>query len=67
VDEVMEKAREVTRRKGYYNLGYIRSAHSMVILVHGHPSEGGLFKDEPGKDQGGNLREGGCLAFFGLA
>jgi RNA-directed DNA polymerase len=44
VDAMMEKAREVTRRKGYYNLDFIRSADDMVILVHGHPKEDGLLK-----------------------
>ncbi len=44
VDEMMERAREVTRRKGYYNLDFIRSADDMVILVHGHPSEERLLK-----------------------
>ncbi len=44
VDETMERAREVTRRKGYYNLDYVRSADDMVILVHGHPSEDRLLK-----------------------
>jgi RNA-directed DNA polymerase len=44
VDEMMEKAREVTRRKGYDNLDFIRSADDMVILVHGHPSEDWLIE-----------------------
>jgi RNA-directed DNA polymerase len=44
VDEMMERAREVTRRRGYYNLDYIRSADDMVILVHGHPSEDRLLR-----------------------
>lgn len=44
VDEMMERAREVTRRKGYYNLDYVRSADDMVILVHGHPNEERLQK-----------------------
>src|SRR4030042_1152822 len=39
VDEMMERAREVTRRKGYENMSFIRSADDMVILVHGHPNE----------------------------
>lgn len=43
VDEMMEKAREVTRRKGYYNLDFIRSADDMVILVHGHPNQDWLI------------------------
>jgi len=43
VDEMMERAREVTRRKGYYNLDFIRSADDMVILIHGHPKEDRLL------------------------
>lgn len=39
VDEMMERAREVTRRRGYDNLDFIRSADDMVILVHWHPQE----------------------------
>ena len=79
---MMEKAREVTRRKGYYNLDYIRSADDMVILVHGHPREDGLLsavqrrlKEELDKLQVQmnlektrevNLREGGCFSFLGF-
>ena len=44
VDEMMEKAREVTRRKGYDNLDFIRSADDMVILVHGHSNEDWLIE-----------------------
>ena len=82
VDEMMERAREVTRRKGYDNLDYIRSADDMVILVHGHPSEDGLlravqrrFKEELDKLQVQmnqektkvvNLKEGGCFSFLGF-
>ena len=39
VDEMMERARETTRRKGYDNIDFTRSADDMVILVHGHPGE----------------------------
>ena len=82
VDEMMEKAREVTRRNGYYNLDYIRSADDMVILVHGHPSEDRLFravqrrlKEELDKLQVQmnlektrevNLKESGCFSFLGF-
>jgi RNA-directed DNA polymerase len=82
VDEMMEKAREVTRRKGYYNLDYIRSADDMVILVHGHPSEDRLFKTVQRrlkeeldklqvqmnleKTREVNLRESGCFSFLGF-
>jgi len=82
VDEMMERAREVTRRKGYYNLDYIRSADDMVILVHGHPSEDRLFKTVQRwlkeeldklrvqmnleKTREVNLREGGCFSFLGF-
>lgn len=82
VDEMMEKAREVTRRNGYYNLDYIRSADDMVILVHGHPSEDRLLmtvqrrlKEELDKLQVQmnhektkvvNLKEGGCFSFLGF-
>ena len=44
MDEMMERAGEVTRRKGYDNLGFIRSADDMVILVHGHPKEDRLLQ-----------------------
>jgi RNA-directed DNA polymerase len=44
VDEMMERAREVTRRNGYYNLDFIRSADDMVILIHGHPKEDWLLQ-----------------------
>jgi RNA-directed DNA polymerase len=82
VDEMMEKAREVTRRKGYYNLDYIRSADDMVILVHGHPSEDGWIKTvqrrlkeeldklhvqmNQEKTRVVNLKEGGCFSFLGF-
>jgi RNA-directed DNA polymerase len=82
VDEMMERAREVTRRKGYYNLDYIRSADDMVILVHGHPSENRLLEtvqrrlkeelDElqvqmnQEKTKVVNLKEGGCFSFLGF-
>ena len=82
VDEMMEKAREVTRRKGYYNLDYIRSADDMVILVHGHPSEDGWLKTvqrrlkeelnklqvqmNQEKTKVVNLKEGGCFSFLGF-
>jgi RNA-directed DNA polymerase len=82
VDEMMERAREVTRREGYYNLDYIRSADDMVILVHGHPNEERLLravqrrlKEELDKLQVQmnqektkvvNLKEGGCFSFLGF-
>jgi RNA-directed DNA polymerase len=82
VDEMMERAREVTRRKGYYNLDFIRSADDMVILVHGHPKENWLvekvqkrLKEELDKLQVQmneektkvvNLKEGGCFSFLGF-
>jgi len=82
VDEMMERASEVTRRKGYYNVDYIRSADDMVILVHGHPSEDRLLrtvqrrlKEELDKLQVQmnqektkvvNLKEGGCFSFLGF-
>jgi len=82
VDEMMERAREVTRRKGYENMGFVRSADDMVILVHGHPSEDWLLravqkrlKEELGKLQVQmneekttvvNLKEGGCFSFLGF-
>ena len=82
VDEMMERAREVTRRKGYYNLHFIRSADDMVILVHGHPNEDWLvekvqkrLKEELDKLQVQmneektkvvNLREGGWFSFLGF-
>jgi RNA-directed DNA polymerase len=43
VDEMMERARETTRRKGYDNIDFVRSADDMVILVHGHPNEDWLL------------------------
>ena len=82
VDEMMERAREVTRRNGYYNLDYIRSADDMVILVHGHPSEDRLLKAvqrrlkeeldklqvqiNQDKTKVVNLKEGGCFSFLGF-
>jgi len=82
VDAMMERAREVTRRRGYDNVDYIRSADDMVILVHGHPREDGLlklvqrrFKEEldrlhvqmnQEKTKVVNLREGGCFSFLGF-
>jgi RNA-directed DNA polymerase len=79
---MMERAREVIRRKGYYNLDYIRSADDMVILVHGHPSEDGLFKTVQKrlkeeleklqvqmnleKTREVNLKESGCFSFLGF-
>ena len=82
VDEMMERANEVTRRKGYYNVDYIRSADDMVILVHGHPSEDRLLrtvqrrlKEELDKLQVQmnqektkvvKLKEGGCFSFLGF-
>jgi len=82
VDEMMEKAREVTRRKGYDNLDFIRSADDMVILVHGHPSEDGLLKTvqrrlkeeldklqvqmNQEKTRVVNLKERGCFSFLGF-
>lgn len=44
VDEMMERAREVTRSKGYDNLDFIRSADDMVMLVHWHPKEDWLLQ-----------------------
>jgi len=82
VDEMMEKAREVTRRKGYDNLDFIRSADDMVILVHGHPNEDWLIekvqkrlKEELDKLQVqmneektkvANLKEGEYFSFLGF-
>lgn len=82
VDEMMERAREVTRRKGYYNLDFIRSADDMVILIHGHPNEDWLLekvqkrlKEEldklhvqmnDEKTKVVNLKERGCFSFLGF-
>lgn len=82
VDEMMERAREVTRRNGYINLDFIRSADDMVILVHGHPKESWLLekvqkrlKEEldklhvqmnEEKTKVDNLKEGGCFSFLGF-
>jgi RNA-directed DNA polymerase len=82
VDEMMERAREATRRKGYDNLDFVRSADDMVILVHGHPNEDWLLaavqrrlKEELGKldvrmneekTTVVNLKEGGCFSFLGF-
>lgn len=82
VDEMMERAREVTRRNGYHNLDFIRSADDMVILVHGHPNEDWLLqkvqkrlKEELEKLQVQmntektkvvNLKEGGYFSFLGF-
>ena len=82
VDEMMERAREATRRRGYYNLDFIRSADDMVILVHGHHNEDRLLstvhrrlKEEldnlhvqmnQDKTNVVNLKEGGCFSFLGF-
>lgn len=82
VDEMMERAREVTRRNGYYNLEFIRSADDMVILIHRHPKEDCLIqkvqkrlKEELDKlrvqmnmekTKVVNLKEGGCFSFLGF-
>jgi RNA-directed DNA polymerase len=82
VDEMMERAREVTRRKGYYNLDFIRSADDMVILIHGHPKEDRLLSTvqrrlteeldnlhvqmNQEKTKVVNLKEGGCFSFLGF-
>ncbi len=82
VDEMMERARKVTRRKGYYNLDFIRSADDMVILVHGHPSEERLLKTvqrrlkeeleklqvemNREKTKTVDLKQGGCFSFLGF-
>jgi len=82
VDEMMERAREVTRRKGYYNLDYVRSADDMVILVHGHPNEERLqrivrkrLEEElyklqvqlnAEKTKEVKLTDGGCFSFLGF-
>jgi len=82
VDEMMERAREVTRRKGYDNVDYIRSADDMVILVHGHPKEDRLLRTvqrrleeeldklqvqmNQEKTKVVNLKEGGCFSFLGF-
>ncbi|GAN34245.1 MAG: DNA polymerase [Candidatus Brocadia sinica] len=79
---MMERAREVTRRNGYYNFDFIRSADDMVILIHGHPKEDGLIqkvqkrlKEELDKLQVQlnrektkvvNLKGGGCFSFLGF-
>lgn len=82
VDEMMARARETTRRKGYDNLDFIRSADDMVILVHGHPNEDWLLnavqkrlKEEldrldvqmnQEKTMVVNLKEGGSFSFLGF-
>ncbi len=82
VDEMMEGARELTRRKGYENMDFVRSADGMVILVHGHSNESWLLrvvekrlKEELEKLQVQmneekttvvNLKEGGCFSILGF-
>jgi len=82
VDEMMMKARAVSRRNGYYNLDFIRSADDMVVLVHGHPNEDWLLervrkrlKEELDKLQvqmneektkEEDLKEGGSFSFLGF-
>lgn len=82
IDEMMERACEATRRKGYYNLGFVRSADDMVILVHGHPNEDWLLKAvqrrlkeeldklqvEMNRDKTKvvDLKQGGCFSFLGF-
>ena len=82
VDEMMERAREVTQRKGYENMDFVRSADDMVILVHGHGNEDWLLRavqrrlreelDKLQVQMNGekttvvNLKEGGCFSFLGF-
>lgn len=82
VDEMMERAREVTRRKGYDNLAFVRSADDMVILVHWHPNEDRLLHTvqrrlseeldklqvqmNQEKTKVVNLKERGCFSFLGF-
>jgi RNA-directed DNA polymerase len=82
MDEMMERAREVTRRKGYENMDFVRSADDMVILVHGHGNEDWLLRavqkrlrEELEKLQVQmneekttvvNLKEGDCFSFLGF-
>lgn len=82
IDEMMERACEATRRKGYYNLGFVRSADDMVILVHGHPNEDWLLKAvqmrlkeeldklqvEMNRDKTKvvDLKQDGCFSFLGF-
>ncbi len=82
VDEMMERAREVTRSKGYDNLDFIRSADDMVILVHGHPKEDWLLQkvqkrlqgrtgqtrgtNESGEDESGRPQRGRQFQFSGV-
>jgi len=82
IDESMEGAREVTRRKGHDNLDFVRSADDMVILVHWHPQEDWLLpavqkrlKEDleqlqvqmnEGKTQVVDLKQGGCFSFLGF-
>ena len=43
VDEMMERARETTRKNGYENIAFVRSADDMVILVSWHPTNDWLL------------------------
>jgi RNA-directed DNA polymerase len=82
IDEMMERAREATRRNGYYNLDFIRSADDMVVLIHRHPAEDWLLnavqkrlREEfdkldvqmnQEKTKVVNLKEGGSFGFLGF-
>jgi RNA-directed DNA polymerase len=47
VDEMLEKAREVTRRGKYINVEYARFADDLVVLISHHPSCDWLAKAVP--------------------
>ena len=82
VDEMMERAREVTRRKGYENMDFVRSADDMVISGSWAPqrglasagspetAEGGVGEapgaDERGEDHGGEPQGGWMFQFSGV-
>ena len=82
VDEMMERARETTRKNGYDNIEFVRSADDMVILVNWRPNEDWLLtavqkrlKEEldkldvqmnQEKTKVVNLKENGSFGFLGF-
>jgi RNA-directed DNA polymerase len=82
VDEMMERARETTRRNGYANIDFVRSADDMVILVHNHSNSDWLLaavqkrlkeeldkldvKMNHEKTKVVNLKEEECFGFLGF-
>lgn len=39
IDEMLEEAKKTTQWNSYTNVGYVRFADDLVVLIHGHPAE----------------------------